>query len=86
MAGSGDALGSAWSPVTPRHFCVAGVALGDIHVRFVWRAKRSTFYSCMEDALQGQDRVKNHCSFQVRRTSKRRKKNMAHVVAGKVKE
>ena len=29
-AGSGGALGRRWSPVTPRHFCVAGVALGDI--------------------------------------------------------
>ena len=48
MAGSGDALGSAWSPVTPRHFCVAGVALGDIHLCFTWQAWRlatSTFVS-----------------------------------------
>jgi len=28
----------AWAPVTPRHFCVAGVALGDIHLRLVWQA------------------------------------------------
>ena len=26
-------LGPPWSHVTPRHFCVAGVALGDIHLR-----------------------------------------------------
>ena len=26
-----------WSPVAPRHFCVAGVALGDIHRRFTWQ-------------------------------------------------
>ena len=38
-AGSGGVLGRAWSPVTARHFawqvsslCVAGVALGDIHL------------------------------------------------------
>ena len=43
-------LGSPWSPVTPatpRHFCVAGVALGDIHLRFVpwqnWYWATSTF-------------------------------------------
>ena len=28
----------AWVPVTPRHFCVAGVALGDICFRFTWQA------------------------------------------------
>ena len=32
------ALGPAWSRVTPRHFCVAGVALGDIHLDFTWQA------------------------------------------------
>eukprot|EP00435_Cladocopium_sp_Y103_P022309 s2129_g5.t1 len=37
-AGSGDALGRAWSRVTPRLFGVAGVALGDICLRFVWQA------------------------------------------------
>ena len=26
------------SHVTPRHFCVAGVALGDIHLHFTWQA------------------------------------------------
>ena len=26
------------TPVTPRHFCVAGVALGDIHLDFTWQA------------------------------------------------
>ena len=42
-------LGRFWSPVTPRHFawqawhlvtstCVAGVALGHIHLRFAWQA------------------------------------------------
>eukprot|EP00435_Cladocopium_sp_Y103_P034670 s342_g9.t1 len=30
-------LGSAWSPVTPWRFCVAGVALGDIDLHFVWQ-------------------------------------------------
>ena len=47
LAGSGGALGPGWSPVTPQHFawqvwhlvtstflCVAGVALGDINLRF----------------------------------------------------
>jgi len=34
----GGALGPAWSRVTPRHFCVAGVALGDIHLDFTWQA------------------------------------------------
>ena len=29
-------LGAAVTPVTPRHFCVAGVALGDIHLDFTW--------------------------------------------------
>eukprot|EP00435_Cladocopium_sp_Y103_P070723 s134_g35.t2 len=37
-AGSGGGLGRPWSPVTPRLFCVAGVALGDICLRFVWQA------------------------------------------------
>ena len=37
MALSG-ALGPAWSRVTPRNFCVAGVALGDIHLHFTWQA------------------------------------------------
>eukprot|EP00435_Cladocopium_sp_Y103_P064635 s363_g26.t1 len=37
-AGSGDGLGRRWSTVTPRFFCVAGVALGDICLRFVWQA------------------------------------------------
>ena len=27
------------TPVTPRHFCVAGVALGDIHLDFTWQAQ-----------------------------------------------
>ena len=31
-------LGAAVTPVTPRHFCVAGVALGDIHLDFTWHA------------------------------------------------
>ena len=26
------------TPETPRHFCVAGVALGDIHLDFTWQA------------------------------------------------
>ena len=37
----GGTLGPDLSPVTPRHFawqCVAGVALGDIHLRFTWQA------------------------------------------------
>eukprot|EP00435_Cladocopium_sp_Y103_P008881 s5514_g2.t1 len=38
LRGSGDGLGRAWSPVAPRLFCVAGVALGDICLRFVWQA------------------------------------------------
>eukprot|EP00435_Cladocopium_sp_Y103_P028783 s616_g7.t1 len=36
--GSGGGLGRRWSPVAPRLFCVAGVALGDICLRFVWQA------------------------------------------------
>ena len=48
----GDTLGAPWSHVTPRHFCVAGAALGDVHLhlcvasvtlgdinlRFAWHA------------------------------------------------
>ena len=34
LAGSGGALGSAWSPGTPLHFCVAGVAL--MTLGWVW--------------------------------------------------
>ena len=36
--GSGGTLGAPWSRVTPRHFCVAGAALGDVHVHFAWQA------------------------------------------------
>ena len=31
-------MGLDWSPVTPRHFAWAGVALGDIKLRFTWQA------------------------------------------------
>ena len=31
-------LGAAVTPVTPRHFCMAGVALGDIHLDITWQA------------------------------------------------
>ena len=38
-------MGWFWSPGTPRHFaaalCVAGVAQGDIHLRFAWQAWRT---------------------------------------------
>ena len=34
----GAGLGAAMTPVTPRYFCVAGVALGDIHLGFTWQA------------------------------------------------
>ena len=34
----GGALGPAWLRVTLWHFCVAGVALGDIHLDFTWQA------------------------------------------------
>ena len=34
-------LGAAVTPVTPRHFCVVGVALGDIHLDFTWQAWRN---------------------------------------------
>ena len=34
----GPGLGAAVTPVTPRRFCVAGVALGDIHLDFTWQA------------------------------------------------
>eukprot|EP00435_Cladocopium_sp_Y103_P017164 s1409_g4.t1 len=37
-AGSGGGLGRRWGPVTPRVFCVAGVALGDMDLHFVWQA------------------------------------------------
>ena len=39
--GTECALGPAWSRVRPRHFCVAGVALGDIHLDFTWQAWRN---------------------------------------------
>ena len=35
---AGGGLGAPWSHVTPRNFCVAGVALGDIHLHFAWQA------------------------------------------------
>eukprot|EP00435_Cladocopium_sp_Y103_P058259 s502_g20.t1 len=38
LAGSGGAFGRGWGPVTPRLFCVAGMALCDICLRFVWQA------------------------------------------------
>ena len=47
-AGSGGALGSHVPGWTPWLFCVAGVALGDIHLRFTWQAwylVTSTFVS-----------------------------------------
>ena len=37
-AGSGGALGFRCGAGTPRLFGVAGVALGDIHLRFTWQA------------------------------------------------
>ena len=37
-AGSCDALGPRWSPVTPRFFFVAAVALGDIQRHLAWHA------------------------------------------------
>eukprot|EP00435_Cladocopium_sp_Y103_P038600 s3867_g10.t1 len=49
-AGSGDGLGRGWPRVTPRLFCVAGVALGDICLRFVWQAWQlvtSAFVLCV---------------------------------------
>ena len=36
--GTGLALVARLGAVTPRHFCVAGVALGDICLRFTWQA------------------------------------------------
>ena len=36
-AGWCGALRSAWSPRTPRHFCMAGVALGHVDLRFAWQ-------------------------------------------------
>eukprot|EP00435_Cladocopium_sp_Y103_P010088 s3477_g2.t1 len=41
-AGSGDGLGRRWVRVAPRFFCVAGVALGDICLHFVWRGTNGT--------------------------------------------
>ena len=77
-AGSGDALGSGWSTVTPQSFvwqawrlvtstvtlcggrgtwwhrpslCVAGVALGDIDLHFVWQAWHLWHWAGSGDAL-----------------------------------
>ena len=38
--GTGLGLVSRLGAVAPRHFCVAGVALGDVHLRFAWQAFR----------------------------------------------
>ena len=46
--GTGLALVACLGAVAPRHFCVAGAALGDIHLRFtwqVWHLATSTFVS-----------------------------------------
>ena len=37
-------LGAAVTPVTPRHFCVAGVALGDIHLDFTPGRRGTTLH------------------------------------------
>ena len=52
-AGSCGALGSAWSPGTPRHFCVAGVALGDIGLRFAWQAWHLATWTCVFRGRRG---------------------------------
>eukprot|EP00435_Cladocopium_sp_Y103_P055322 s118_g18.t1 len=54
--GSGDGLGRRWSAVALRLFCVAGVALGDICLRFVWDAWRlvtSAFVLCSRRGTHG---------------------------------
>eukprot|EP00435_Cladocopium_sp_Y103_P052566 s864_g16.t1 len=55
-ASSGGGLGRRWSPVTPCLYCVAGVALGDICLRFVWQVWRlatSAFVLCGRRGTQG---------------------------------
>eukprot|EP00435_Cladocopium_sp_Y103_P037367 s3940_g9.t2 len=55
-AGSGGGLGRRWSRVTPRLFCVAGMALDDICFRFVWQAWRlatSAFVLCGRRGTHG---------------------------------
>eukprot|EP00435_Cladocopium_sp_Y103_P034025 s3120_g8.t1 len=53
-AGSGGGLGRRWSPVAPRLFCMAGVALGDLpsfcvaavalgDIHVSWRGRRDTY-------------------------------------------
>eukprot|EP00435_Cladocopium_sp_Y103_P066763 s471_g29.t1 len=54
--GSGDGLGRRSVCVTPRLFCVAGVALGDICLRVVWQAWRlatSVFTLCGKRGTHG---------------------------------
>ena len=53
-AGSGGALGACQSPVTPRQFCVAGMALGDIYRDFAWQARRLA--TCMDLGFAWQER------------------------------
>ena len=48
-------LGAAVTPVTPRHFCVAGVALGDIHLDFTWQAWHNLTSTVVLRGRRGRD-------------------------------
>ena len=48
-------LGAAVTPVTPRHFCVAGVALGDIHLDFTWQAWHNLISTVVLRGRRGTD-------------------------------
>ena len=48
-------LGAAVTPVTPRHFCVAGVALGDIHLDFTWQAWHNLTSTVVLSGRRGTD-------------------------------
>ena len=52
-------LGAAVTPVTPRHFCVAGVALGDIHLDFMWQAWHNLTSTVVLRGRRGTDGTHN---------------------------
>ena len=43
------------TPVTPRHFCVAAVALGDIHLDFTWQAWHNLISTVVLRGRRGTD-------------------------------
>ena len=53
------ALGAAVTPVTPRHFCVAGVALDDIHLDFMWQAWHNLTSTVVLRGRRGTDGAHN---------------------------